>query len=214
MAKKRAAKRSTSGSGATKKKAAAKKKTPKRKKAAKRELISTGRDKRFVRRDVQGKFNESDDVGRSLTQDRRRHAKTAAKSGQGDRGDRPTKKKTAGRSTGTARGVNATGRGSARNSGNSKSTTDHDEIRTWAKERGGKPVSIEGTGRKKGVGVLRIDFPGGASDPPLEPISWEAFFKKFEDADLAMVYQDETADGSQSYFCKFVSRKKAKSERD
>jgi hypothetical protein len=59
-----------------------------RKSAAKRELINTGRDKRFVRRDSQGQFKESDDVGRSLAQDRRRSAKTASKSGQGDKGDR------------------------------------------------------------------------------------------------------------------------------
>jgi len=56
--------------------------------ASKRELINTGTDKRFVRRDPKGQFNESDDVGRSLSQDRRQHAKTNAKSGQGDRGDR------------------------------------------------------------------------------------------------------------------------------
>jgi hypothetical protein len=58
------------------------------KKSAKRELIDTGRDKRFVRRDEQGQFKESDDVGRSLAQDRRKSAKTASKSGQGDKGDR------------------------------------------------------------------------------------------------------------------------------
>ena len=58
-----------------------------KKKAAKRELIDTGRDKRYVRRDEKGRFNESDDVGRSLAQDRRKHAKTVAPSGQGDRGD-------------------------------------------------------------------------------------------------------------------------------
>lgn len=55
--------------------------------AAKRELINTGRDKRYVRRDAKGQFNESDDVGRSLSQDRKRHAKTVAKKGQGDHGD-------------------------------------------------------------------------------------------------------------------------------
>lgn len=58
------------------------------KKAAKRELIDTGRDKRFVRRDEQGQFKESDDVGKSLSQDRKRTAKKAAKPGQGDKGDR------------------------------------------------------------------------------------------------------------------------------
>jgi hypothetical protein len=59
-----------------------------KKKAAKRERINPGTDKRFVRRGSGGKFKESDDVGKSLTQDRRKKAKTKVKSGQGDRGDR------------------------------------------------------------------------------------------------------------------------------
>jgi hypothetical protein len=61
---------------------------PRGKKSEGRELIDTGRDKRFVRRDEQGQFKESDDVGRSLAADRRQHAKTKVKPGQGDRGDR------------------------------------------------------------------------------------------------------------------------------
>ena len=52
-----------------------------------RELIDTGTDKRYVRRDEKGQFKESDDVGRSLSQDVKKHAKTEVKSGQGDRGD-------------------------------------------------------------------------------------------------------------------------------
>ncbi len=56
--------------------------------ASKRELIDTGSDKRYVRRDSQGRFKESEDVGRSLAADRRQKAKTETKSGQGDRGDR------------------------------------------------------------------------------------------------------------------------------
>ena len=52
-----------------------------------RELIDTGTDKRFVRRDEKGQFKESDDVGRSLSQDVKKSAKTKVKSGQGDRGD-------------------------------------------------------------------------------------------------------------------------------
>jgi hypothetical protein len=55
---------------------------------AKRELINTGSDKRYVRRDAKGQFKESDDVGKSLPQDRKRKAKTVAKKGEGDRGDR------------------------------------------------------------------------------------------------------------------------------
>ena len=61
------------------------------KKRSDRELIDTGRDKRFVRRDDEGKFKESDDVGRSLAQDRRQTAKKEVPSGQGDRGDQKRK---------------------------------------------------------------------------------------------------------------------------
>jgi hypothetical protein len=53
-----------------------------------RELIDTGTDKRFVRRDERGQFKESDDVGRSLATDRRQHARTKTEKGEGDRGDR------------------------------------------------------------------------------------------------------------------------------
>ena len=57
--------------------------------AGKRELIEPhSGDKRFVRRDAKGQFNESDDVGRSLATDIRQKAKTKSKPGQGDRGDR------------------------------------------------------------------------------------------------------------------------------
>lgn len=56
-----------------------------------RELIDTGTDKRYVRRDKKGQFKESDDVGRSLSADRRRKAKTTAKKGEGDKGDRKRK---------------------------------------------------------------------------------------------------------------------------
>lgn len=59
----------------------------KAKASSKRELIDTGTAKRFVRRDQQGQFKESDDVGRSLSQDRKQKAKTTVKPGQGDRGD-------------------------------------------------------------------------------------------------------------------------------
>lgn len=53
-----------------------------------RELIDTGTDKRFVRRDEDGRFKESDDVGRSLAQDQKRDSKTEPKRGEGDKGDR------------------------------------------------------------------------------------------------------------------------------
>lgn len=58
-----------------------------KKSGGERELIDTGNDKRYVRRDDQGRFEESDDVGKSLGQDVRKHAKTEVPPGQGDRGD-------------------------------------------------------------------------------------------------------------------------------
>jgi hypothetical protein len=55
--------------------------------ASKRELIDTGNDKRYVRRDEKGRFKEVVDIGKSLSQDRKKKAKTVAPKGQGDRGD-------------------------------------------------------------------------------------------------------------------------------
>ena len=103
MAKKRATKSSTRKKAPRKKttatksvarKSAAKKTgmkkstTNKKKASGKRELINTGRDKRYVRRGAEGQFKESDDVGRSLSSDRPRKAKRKTKPGYGDRGDR------------------------------------------------------------------------------------------------------------------------------
>lgn len=55
----------------------------------KRELIDTGTDKRYVRRDDEGHFTSDQvDVGKSSAADQRQHSKTPAKKGEGDRGDR------------------------------------------------------------------------------------------------------------------------------
>ena len=53
----------------------------------KRELIDTGSDKRYVRRNAKGQFTESDDVGRSLSKDVKQRAKKTVKAGHGDKGD-------------------------------------------------------------------------------------------------------------------------------
>ena len=71
---------------------AAKKGSAKKRSTSKRELLDPGTDKRYVKRTTTGKFKESDDVSRSLSADKRRKAKTTAKSGYGDQGDRSTKK--------------------------------------------------------------------------------------------------------------------------
>lgn len=88
----------------------------------------------------------------------------------------------------------------------SKTTTDHKEIQKWAESRGGKPVTVRRTGDKAAPGVLRIDFPGGAGDETFEDLSWDDWFAKFEENDLALLYQDHKADGSESTFFKLVKR--------
>jgi hypothetical protein len=99
---------------------------------------------------------------------------------------------------------------SGKQSHESKVTTDHDEIRRWVEARGGKPATIKGTAHKsEEAGLLRIDMPGGAANPPLEPVSWDEFFKKFDEENLAFLYQDAKADGEPSFFSKFVEREGA-----
>ena len=88
----------------------------------------------------------------------------------------------------------------------SKTTTDHDEIRRWVESRDGKPACVRGTGGKGDTGLLRIDFPCYSGEDSLQHINWDEFFEKFEESELAMVYQDETADGNESRFCKLISR--------
>jgi hypothetical protein len=90
--------------------------------------------------------------------------------------------------------------------GESKRTTDHEEIKSWVEARGGRPASVKGTGNDEEAGILRIDFPGQGRDDKLEAISWEEFFEKFEEKKLAFLYQEETAAGKESRFFKFVRR--------
>jgi hypothetical protein len=85
-----------------------------------------------------------------------------------------------------------------------KTTTNHDTIRRWAEERGGRPARVKGTGGNGDPGMLRLDF--GERDPSLEEISWDEFFEKFDESDLAFLYQDETTSGDESRFSKFVER--------
>lgn len=88
-----------------------------------------------------------------------------------------------------------------------KTTTNHDEIRKWVEERGGRPARVKGTEDKGGEGgLLRIDFPVGSGEDRLEEISWEEFFEEFEESKLAFLHQDKTKDGEQSRFNKLVSR--------
>jgi glutathione synthase/RimK-type ligase-like ATP-grasp enzyme len=88
----------------------------------------------------------------------------------------------------------------------SNTTTDHDEIRQWAEQHGGKPAVVRGTDSGGTSGVLRIDFPGGAGEDELEHLDWDEWFNRFEKENLAFLYQQQKEDGSHSTFFKLVNR--------
>jgi len=82
-----------------------------------------------------------------------------------------------------------------------KRTTNHEAIRKWAEERGGRPARVKGTAPG---GLLRIDF--GEPEPGLEEIGWDEFFAVFEENDLDFLHQDRTEGGGKSRFNKLVNR--------
>jgi hypothetical protein len=88
----------------------------------------------------------------------------------------------------------------------SHTTSDREEIMAWAKARGAKPACVRGTGGQGDIGILRLDFPGYTGEDKLHEISWDAWFDKFEERKLALVYQETTAGGEKSNFNKLISR--------
>ena len=84
--------------------------------------------------------------------------------------------------------------------------TDHERIREWAEERGAKPACVRGTGGKQDTGMIRLDFPGYSGGDSLQEITWDEWFEAFEANGLALLIQEETAEGEQSNFNKLVRR--------
>ena len=118
----------------------------------------------------------------------------------------------------SSRGRSASGsrnpRGSQRNAGGSAHPlTDHEEIRRWAEERGGTPSCVRGTGDPGDIGMLRLDFPGFSGGDSLQPISWDDWFEKFDERNLALIVQDKTGRGQKSNFNKLISRESAEQKR-
>jgi hypothetical protein len=95
---------------------------------------------------------------------------------------------------------------SSQTGSDSRTTTDHDEIRRWVEEHDGEPARVRGTGDDDDPGILRIDFPGGAGEDQLEHISWDDWFAKFDENGLAFLYQEKKASGEDSTFFKLVNR--------
>jgi hypothetical protein len=85
-----------------------------------------------------------------------------------------------------------------------KTTRDHDQIRRWAEDRGGKPSAVADIRRQDDPGILRLDF--DPKDRKLDVLTWGEFFEKFDEAELTFLYQDKTEDGAKSRFHKFLHR--------
>ncbi|MGE5084305.1 MAG: hypothetical protein ACM3ND_15540 [Acidobacteriota bacterium] len=88
----------------------------------------------------------------------------------------------------------------------SRVLTDHDEIRRWAEERDARPSAVQRTHTDDSVGIIRLDFPGYSGENSLEEIEWDEWFDKFDDNNLALIVQDQSAGGERSNFNKIVSR--------
>jgi hypothetical protein len=86
--------------------------------------------------------------------------------------------------------------------------TDHDEIRQWAEARGARPACVKGTGAGSDAGMIRLDFPGWSGGDSLQEISWDEWFRAFDENNLALLVQERATDGDTSNFNKLVTRER------
>ncbi|MBV1795675.1 hypothetical protein [Siccirubricoccus sp. G192] len=72
-------------------------------------------------------------------------------------------------------------------------TTDHATIRKWAESHGGKPGAVNRTHTDDDVGIIRIMFPESShsESAALVEISWDEFFRQFEESKLALLYEKD-----------------------
>jgi hypothetical protein len=138
---------------------------------------------------------------------KRSNASKAARStrrGSSKRGRRQTTLRA--RTPGTNRGRRTSSRTRARRGTTYTAhiTTDYETIREWAETRGGWPAMVARTARGDTACVLRIDFPAYTGEGTLKPISWNEWFKEFDQNNLAFLYQERTADGKQTRFYKLI----------
>jgi histone H1-like nucleoprotein HC2 len=195
-AKKRtsAARRKPTAKKSASRKAAAKKSSSK-KSSAKKSAAKKSSAKRSTSKKSSAKRSAGKKSSAKRSSAKRSSAKrsTAAKSAS-KRSSSAAKKA---RSKSTSRGTTGrTGR-------SANTTTDHDTIRRWVEARGGWPATVKSTkGRGEDAGLLRIDYPGYSGQGTLERIDWNDFFEKFDEQNLAFLFQDK----KNSRFSKFVRR--------
>lgn len=81
-------------------------------------------------------------------------------------------------------------------------TTDHAKIRKWAEGKGGKPAAVDRTHKGGDIGIIRIMFPDNpqSEHDALVEISWDEFFKEFDEKELALLYDEG------SLFSKIIGR--------
>ncbi|BCB90535.1 hypothetical protein Psuf_078480 [Phytohabitans suffuscus] len=84
--------------------------------------------------------------------------------------------------------------------GRSLVTSDHEVIQRWAQQRDAAPATVGGTEHDGRPGVLTFIFPLGDSGARVHPVSWDDWFRSFEERSLNFLYQEERSDGRQSNF--------------
>lgn len=93
-----------------------------------------------------------------------------------------------------------------------KVTTNHEEIKSWITTHDGKPDLIQTPGVGNSEEGLRIDFPGKEDEEYFnentksEDISWNEFFKRFEEWNLAFMYEEKTRGKNLSNAYRFIKR--------
>lgn len=94
-----------------------------------------------------------------------------------------------------------------------KYTIDNDEIRTWMEEHGGTPAVVKETSEdeeeEESADMLHISF--NPNDPNMEEMDWEEFFERFDNENLALVYDDEAPEGVPPEF-ELIDRDRARDE--
>ena len=93
-----------------------------------------------------------------------------------------------------------------------KVTIDHASIKAWAENFNGKPEILPNSETETGAFGIRIDFPGKLDDMYLSTdhkpkhITWEEFFKIFDEQDLALEFEDTMRIDDPSSVYRFIRR--------
>jgi ferritin-like metal-binding protein YciE len=142
--------------------------------------------------------------GKQAVSKRGQSQSASSRGAQGSASSRGGSKSAASKSGGSQ--SHRSSEGSGRGSAGSTVSTDHEQIRQWAEERGAKPACVRGTGGKGDTGMIRLDFPGYSGRESLEEISWDDWFDKFDEQGLALLHQEKTSGGQKSNFNKLIAR--------